>query len=266
MKKRSSKLGHLGEQFFALMQMKHQEQVRLGELQQALNITPKQEKELLSRLARAGYILRLLRGVYLVPAKLPPGGRWMPDEYTIVFELMKLLGARYQISGPLAFQRYGLSEQIPNVITIYNDKKSGLQKIGSLTIQLVKVSPERVGGTETIALSDGKQVYIANLARTLVDAVYDWSRFNTLPKAYDWIAQYQQNPELIKALITITIQYSNVSTMRRIGYVLEILGISPRKTQRLFSQLKPTQSWIPLNPSKPAKGITNKKWGIIDNG
>lgn len=265
MKPQNPRLGALGEQFFSYVQLKNQTVVRSGDLLANLNITAKQEKELLSRLARSGYIVRLTKGAYLVPTKLPPGGKWMPNEYTIIYELMALWDTKYQICGPLAFQKFGFSEQIPNAISIYNTRKTGLVKIGSLRLQLIKVADSRLGATDTIKLKNNRTVFISNEARTIVDAIYDWSRFNMLPAALDWIQRKSTDINFIDDIIEITCQYSNTNTIRRIGYWLEQLNVDNKKTKELLNRLKPSQGWTPLIPTKPARGRTNKKWGIIDN-
>ncbi|MFI4938432.1 MAG: DUF6088 family protein [Candidatus Berkiellales bacterium] len=266
MKRKKTTLGDLGEKFFSWIQLKNRELVRLGELQTILRISNKQEKELLSRLSRKGYIIRLQRGTYLVPQKLPPGGHWAPNEYTMIYELMKLLNADYQICGPLAFQKFGFNTQIPNIIAVYNTKKSGLTKIGKMTFQLIKISPTRIGSREKIKLASGKIVYVSNLERTIMDAIYDYSRFNTLPIAYNWIIKYSHDPIFIKNLVKVVCRYSNVNTMRRVGYFLDKMGIDNKMTNPILSKLNKTQGWIPLIPSYAMKGVTNKKWGIIDNG
>jgi len=117
MKNKKAELGPLEVQFFAYTQMRKKTLVRTGELTGALGINPKQEPELFSRMARAGLIIRLKRGVYLVPPRLPPGGRFGVDEYLILEKFMEVLKGRYQISGPSALNYYGFSDQIPNRLT-----------------------------------------------------------------------------------------------------------------------------------------------------
>jgi predicted transcriptional regulator of viral defense system len=117
MKNKKTELGHLEVQFFAYTQMRKKTLVRTGELTGALGINPKQERELFSRMARAGLIIRLKRGVYLVPPRLPPGGRFGVDEYLILEKFMEVLKGRYQINGPGALNYYGFSDQIPNRLT-----------------------------------------------------------------------------------------------------------------------------------------------------
>jgi len=142
---------------------------------------------LLSRMARAGMIANVRRGLYLFPAKLPLGGVWTPDEATAINALMADKQARHQITGPNAFNRYGYDEQIPSRICIYNNAISSERTVGPIELILVKVGKDRLGDTEQIKTPSGETVIYSSRVRTLVDAVYDWSRFDSLPRAYDWI-------------------------------------------------------------------------------
>ena len=71
MKKR---LGRLEQQLFAFVQLHKLLTLRTGDLSGPLQITTKQERELLSRLSRAGMISQVRRGLYLVPERLPVRG------------------------------------------------------------------------------------------------------------------------------------------------------------------------------------------------
>ena len=65
------KLGKMEAQLLAYCQMRNLRYVRTGELIDPLHITAKQERELFSRMARAGIIAQVRRGLYLVPSRLP---------------------------------------------------------------------------------------------------------------------------------------------------------------------------------------------------
>ncbi len=124
------RLGNLERQLLAYAQLRKVRELRTGDLLKPLGITAKQERELYSRLARAGLIAQVRRGLYLVPRELPLGGAWTPDEALALNTLMSDRAGRYQICGPNAFNRYGFSEQIPNRVYAYNDKLSGERTIG----------------------------------------------------------------------------------------------------------------------------------------
>ena len=173
-------LGRLETQFLAYAQMRRWPTVRTGDLRKPLRLTVEQERKLLSRLARAGMIARVWRGLYLVPPRLPLGGVWSPDEGLALTTLMAVRGGRYQICGLNAFNRYGFDEQMPNRVYAYNNRLSGDRRIGSVDLTLIKVADARLGATEEVATSEsGPPAIYSSRARTLVDAVYDWSRFGT---------------------------------------------------------------------------------------
>ena len=126
----SATLGKIQTQFFAYVQMRRLQTVGTGELVRAWGITPQKERELLSRLARRSLIARVRRGLYLVPPRLPPGGKWSPNEFLALTTLIEDQGGRYQVCGPSAFYRYGWDNQIPNRLYAYNNRITGQRKIG----------------------------------------------------------------------------------------------------------------------------------------
>jgi predicted transcriptional regulator of viral defense system len=84
--------------------------LRTGDLTEPLRISAKQERELFSRLTRAGLIAQVRRGLYLVPSRLPLGGKWSPDEILALNTLIEDQAGRYRICGPNAFNRYGFDD------------------------------------------------------------------------------------------------------------------------------------------------------------
>jgi len=232
----------------------------------ALGWTAEQERQVLSRLSRKDIIARVRPGLYLVPPRLPPGGRWSPGEFLALTTLIQDRGGRYQISGPNTFYRYGWTEQVPNRLYAYNNRISGDRQIGSVALTLIKVSDERLGGTEVVRTPDGIDVLYASKARSLVDAVYDWSRFDTLPRAFDWIRQEVKNDDtLVADLVQAAIEFGNQATLRRIGALLERLDVQEPLLRRLEKQLNPSSAYIPWIPKRAKRGKTNSRWGVVIN-
>jgi len=266
MKMKKTELGPLEIQFIAYTQMRKKVLVCTGELTDALGINSKQERELLSRMSRKGLIIRLKRGVYLVPPKMPPGGRYGVDEYLILEKLMEVLKGRSQISGPNAFNYYGFSDQVPNRVSVYNNRIYGERKIGGLEFSFIKTDDNRLGGAAVFKTRTGSKGMMASKSRALLDAVYDWPRFNTIPRAYQWIAEEIKNDRsFAKDLVKITVKYANQGTYRRLGYLLENLDVNRSLINRLKRKLRGSKSLFLWVPSRPAKGPVNKEWGLIIN-
>lgn len=262
----TKKLGQLETSLLAYCQMRNLRTVRTGDLTEPLRMTPKQERELLSRMARNGILAPVRRGLYLVPPRLPLGGRWSPSEALAVNTLMEDQEDRYQVCGPNAFQRYGYDEQVPTRMYAYNTRLSGERTIGAVALTLIKVANARLGGTEEIRTPEGLTLVYSSRVRTLMDAVYDWSRFDSLPRGYEWIRNDLAARRAEPAdLVNVTIQYGNQGTMRRIGALLERLGTAEPMLEKLQRALRTSTSLIPWVPSLPKRGDVNRRWGVVFN-
>lgn len=263
MKKR---LGQLEQQLFAFVQFRKLRTLGTGDLSGPLQITTKQERELLSRLSRAGIIAQVRRGLYLVPERLPLGGRWTPDEGLALNTLFDAQRGRYQVCGPSAFSRYGYDEQIPTRVYVYNNREWGDRRIGSVALTLIKVADRRLGDTEAVQTSEGSKIVYASRARTLLDAVYDWARFNTLPRAYEWIRKELKAKRVTAAkLVAVTLKYGDIGTIRRMGVLLEREGVMSPLLKKLEKALPKTSSSIPWIPTNPKRGSVNRRWGVVIN-
>jgi len=262
----AKKLGQLETLFFAYVQMRSLRVVRTGDLPGQLQITLKQTQELLSRMARSGLIAQVRRGLYLVPARLPLGGKWSPDEALVLNTLMQDRQGLYQVCGPNAFNRYGFDEQVPARLYVYNNRLWGQRAVGTVALSLIKVADTRLGDTEMAPTPDGLTIVYSSRARTLMDAVYDWSRFGSLPRAYDWICRDLKAGHVsAEDLAKVTVKYGNQGTVRRIGALLEQLGASEQTLRRLQRNLKSSTSPIPWIPVRPKRGTVNRQWGVVLN-
>ena len=266
MKTRGPGLGNLSVSFFAYVQLKNLEVVRTGEIAPVLGITGAQERDLFRRLSNSGWIVRLKRGVYIVPSRIPAGGKYSPGTALILEKLMEEEKGKYQVCGPTAFNFYGLDDQIPSVTYLYNNRISAKRSIGSLAFQFIKVADNRLGAVNAVRTRDSEIIY-SSKARTLMDAVYDWSRFNSLPRGYDWVGRETKNDfKLATELCEATIKYGNMATTRRIGFLFDRIAPNSKLTNRLKCQLSTSSALIPWVPGRSTKGTINRKWGIIVNG
>ena len=259
-------LGQLEAMLFAYVQLRGLSTVRVGELRGPLRLSAMQERKLLNRMAKAGLIVRVWRGLYLVPPRLPLGGKWSPNEALALSTLMANQKGRYQICGPNAFNRYGFDDQVPNRVYAYNDRISGERTVGAVALTLIKVAAERLGNTEQVRTAEGLAAVYSSRIRTLVDAVYDWSRFNSLPRAFDWIQTELATGRIDAAeLVRVTLHYGDVGTIRRMGALLDRAGVAAALLRKLERALTPSSSLIAWNPVRPKRGTLDRRWGVVWN-
>ena len=259
-------LGNLERQLFAYAQMRKLRALRTRDLTGPLGISGKQERELLNRLAKAGMIAQVRRGLYLVPPRLPLGGKWSPEEALVLDTLMDDRQGRYQICGPNAFNRYGFDEQIPTRVYAYNNRISGERTVGAVALTLIKVAAKRLGDTEQVRTAEGLTAVYSSRVRTLVDAVYDWSRFNSLPRAFGWVrAELDAGRVVAAELVRIALRYGDVGTIRRMGALLDRAGVAAALLRKLERALEPSSSLIAWNPVRPKRGTLDRRWGVVWN-
>jgi predicted transcriptional regulator of viral defense system len=240
--------------------------VRSGELAAALRLTRLQERELVRRMARGRLIARVRPGLYLVPLRLPLGGSWSPDEIQALDALVADRGGRYQICGPNALSRYGFDDQVPTRLYAYNDRISGERTVGAVALSLVKVADGRLGDVEEVRAASGLAAKYSSRARTLVDAVYDWSRFNSLPRGYAWIRRELAGRRVAVAdLVRVTLRYGDVGTRRRIGALLDREGVAAAPLRKLERAIPPSTSFVPWDPTRPKRGTLDRRWGVVWN-
>jgi predicted transcriptional regulator of viral defense system len=260
----------------ALVQNRQIQQVRTGDLVRLLGIRAEQERKVLSGMARRGLAARVRRGLYLLPPVLPFGGRWSPGEALALTTLIQDRDGQFQICGPNAFHRYGWDEQVPNRVYAYNNRISGDRSVGQVELTLIRVSDERMGDTEIVTTPEKIDLIYSSRTRSLVDAVYDWSRFNSLPRAFGWIRNDLSESKISTAdLVDAALYFGNQGTIRRIGYLLEELSdqqknlarlIPARLIMRLERALRSSSSTIPWIPTMTKHGQVNKRWGLVVNG
>src|SRR5260370_17249249 len=130
--------------------------------------------------------------------------------------------------------------------------------IGSVALTMIKVADNRLGSTEKVKTAEGLTAVYSSRVRTLVDAVYDWSRFNSLPRAYGWIRQELRTKRVDPGeLIKVTLRYGDKGTIRRIGALLERQGIKESSLVKLEKTLPPSHSFIPCIPTNPTRATFN---------
>lgn len=98
----------------------------------------------LHRLAKAGTIRRLSRGLYDYPKQHPTFGVMFPSPEAVAKALAGKDATRFQPSGAYAANLLGLSDQVPAKIVFLTDGRAKRVKIGRQEIILKRTSPRNM--------------------------------------------------------------------------------------------------------------------------
>ena len=125
--------------------MKGKTIARTGDFTGVLGISKNQERNLLSRLAQSGFIIRLRRGVYLLPEKIPSGGSYNPGTAYILDKLFEDLEGRYQLCGPACFNFYGFGKCSRVFFKAFREPIDGYRRPVQTRVQQTSLSTLRYG-------------------------------------------------------------------------------------------------------------------------
>lgn len=105
----------------------------------------------LSRLAHAGVIVRLTRGIYVRPEKNRFVGQVLPEPFKVAEAIAKRTNEQIQVSGAEAARQLGLSTQVPAKPLFLTTGQSRRFSLGDLEVTLKHVSRKKIPMSESKA-------------------------------------------------------------------------------------------------------------------
>ncbi len=98
----------------------------------------------LSRMAAAGSVRRVSRGLYDIPRQHPVVGTTAPSVGKVAQALAGKTGTRLQPTGAYAANLLGLSDQVPAKVVFLTDGRSKRIRLGKLDIALKQTAPRNM--------------------------------------------------------------------------------------------------------------------------
>jgi len=254
------RLGAEGETIFSID--------RARELAPAVGLKDAYVAEALHHLRRTGWIIPIKRGVYAVSPMAPRVTA--VHEYEVAMALVEPAA----ISHWSAMHNHGLTEQIPRTVFVLTTIESpvltnaagsspesrGLYRAGSATYRFIRVKPDRYFGTLTAWVGEARFT-VTDPERTLLDGLSrPWycGDFGEVMNAFA-----TRKDQLDLGRITDYALKLDMATAKRLGWVLEKLGISGSELSRLEDV--PIKSVRRLVANGPDRGPYDRRWMLRIN-
>lgn len=160
-------LGKLEREKYAALLRGTKVTITVPEAAKILNLESNKAAMLLARLARKGWLNRIVQGVYIqVPVESSTGDSIAEDPFVIA---EKLFSPCY-IAGMNAANHWGLTEQLFRTITVMTQKpvRNKIPTIAEIDYMVHSIKPRYFFGLETVWI-DNVKVKISDPSRTLVD-------------------------------------------------------------------------------------------------
>jgi predicted transcriptional regulator of viral defense system len=241
---------------------------RARELSERVGLKESYLVEALYHLRRNGWIVSLRRGLYAISQSAPGASP------THEFEIAMALVNPAAISHWSALHYHALTEQAPQNVFVMTTTESSIPRVRGTRAQEIKsgyrvseilyrfiqIKPERFFGTEKVWIGESP-VMITDPERTLLDGL-------SMPQYCGDFAEVLHAFEARGAKLGVNriIDYAlrlDVTTVKRLGWVLEKQGIAPAQLAPLLQA--PIKGYGKLDPTGPRRGPYNRRWMLREN-
>lgn len=225
-------------------------------------------RQSLHYMARAGWIVRLHKGLYALSSAVP--GVVPAHEFEIAMALVEPAA----ISHWSALHHHGLTEQVPRRVFVLTTIETSIPRVrgekakevqngypvAGITYQFIRVKPERFFGAEKVWVNEAR-VMVTDPERTLLDGL-------SMPRYCGDFAEVLHAFEIRGAALDLDriIKYAlrlDAAVAKRLGWVLEQRGIEPSKLDPLAALR--IKGYRTLDASGPRKGPYNHRWMVQEN-
>ena len=235
-----------------------------------LGLSPGSVLVTLTALTKAGWIMRLRRGLYATTGSVP-GGIELP-----AFAIATALVTPSAISHWSALNHHHLTDQIPRTVTAMTPRRIVLPTmrhggrtgtrhtwtVGSTTVEYVTVNPTRFFGIEEIWLDERFKTPITDRERTVLELFVSPRHFGGLGEALGVLEEHMASLDVPK-LVRYGVAIGAGAVAKRLGYSLERAGIDAATLEPL--RAVPAEGVRVLDPTRPKTGHRIASWSLVDN-
>ncbi len=235
-----------------------------------VGVSPNYLPQALHYLAQTAWVVRLRKGLYALASPVP--GVAPVHEFEIAMALVRPAA----ISHWSALHFHGLTEQIPHVVYVLTtlgatiprvrvrsgreDHQSRGYQVGNVFYRFVQVNKERYFATRQQWLGEVK-ITVTDPERTLLDGLTRPQHCGGIAEVLHAFERHQSKLNLEK-IIAYALKL-DAATAKRLGWVLEDLGVEPAKLERLARL--PIRGYRPLDATGPRRGPCNQRWMVQVN-
>jgi predicted transcriptional regulator of viral defense system len=255
------KLGRMELTLLFTLEKEEKSVFKIEDARRILKSSPASVKNVLYRLRNKRRIGEIERGKYLlIPAKSGIEGKWAETPFLIASELVQ----PYYIGFWSALNYWSMTEQVPNVtyITTTKRKKRKELRYGPINFEFITFSKKRFFGIIEEKI-ENRTFNISSREKTVVDCLLYPQYCGGIDEVIKGIWEVQSELDFEKILDYSKKVDVDVVT-RRIGYILEMLGIKTEMTEKIAKTNPKGFMW--LDPIGPKKILDySKKYGLILN-
>lgn len=263
MASRPKTLGPVGSRLLRATVTRGRQTVSPTEAAQLLGVPPSLAAGLLARLARQGWLLRLKRGRYLIlPDEAVGGALPPPDEILVAGSLVE----PYYLSYSTALRFYGGSEAGAGEVYVVTNHRVfrtlAARRIGANVYRVVSLPPHKFFGWREFQV-DGRRLNVATRIKAVLDCLDRPEHCGGIKEVARAIRRFRPWQVEWAAAIDPAVKMRNGAILKRLGYLLDVLGIGGVPYLAMLPML--TKGYVRLDPTLPDEGPYDRKWRVRVN-
>ncbi|MBU1088281.1 type IV toxin-antitoxin system AbiEi family antitoxin domain-containing protein [Patescibacteria group bacterium] len=211
----------------------------------------KQTKNLITKLVKNGWLIRIKRGLYAI-SDLSSRGFLSLSPYNVA----NLLVEDSYVSFESALQQYGMFNQLTNKTFSVSLKRYKTVTLNSTEYSFIKTKPEYYFGWQNIVI-DNQNTRIATAEKALIDIINFHKSQYTIDLVIEKLLEHQKDVNLSQ-LNEYTGKFS-LTTIKIFGLIFDLIGINSDKLYKII-KAKHSTHWMLTGDTK-----FNSKWRIYYN-
>lgn len=232
-----------------------------------LGLKPAHTRKLLHELASSGRIVRIKKGLYA--AVDPVTGSATAHPYQIGTSIVQPSA----ISHWSALNHWGLTEQIPSMVTVSSPKRTFpprsrstrhrvIWEVGQNQFQVITIPEARFFGIEYVWMTERSRIPIFDRERALLDAFQHFEVFGAFSGTLRIIEEHLGEID-VPRLVSYAVRLGIGVVAKRVGWTMSSAGVE----DSLLIPLREIESKgdAPLDPGRPARGRHDPHWHVIEN-
>ena len=215
--------------------------------------------DVLYRLRRKGRVIQVRKGEYLlVPARAGIEGAWSESIFRVIDAILR---NGYYVGFWAAMKYWDLTEQVPRTVHVVIPGRRRDFRFQGQPVRFVTMGPARIFGTTREPAGNGT-FSVSDRERTILDGLL-------LPRYAGGITEvakalWESRHELRWNRVEAYARRLDVDAVnRRLGYLLDLLGLEPPSRLRLGRDFRGFR-WLDPSGRKERLGYSSE-WGLILN-
>jgi predicted transcriptional regulator of viral defense system len=211
----------------------------------------KQAKNLVTKLVKNGWLIRIKRGLYAI-SDLSSRGFLTLSPYVVA----NLLVPQSYVSFESALQHYGMFDQYTDKTISVSLKMYKTVRISSIEYSFVKTKPEYYFGWQDVQ-TDNRTARVATPEKALIDIVNFHKSQYSIDLVIEKIKEHQSDLDM--ARLNDYVSKFSITTIKIFGLIFDLLGLNSDALYELINSKRGT-NWM-----LPGDNQFNAKWRLYYN-